>query len=131
KAPPASGGGGAKLATAGGAVGTMLVDGQGRTLYLWKADTSNMSTCSGACAQAWPPVTSKAAVSAGGAVNAKLVGTSKRSDGTTQVTYAGHPLYTFAGDSAAGQLNGQGSAAFGAPWFAVAPSGAAITKSAA
>jgi predicted lipoprotein with Yx(FWY)xxD motif len=130
KAPAASAGGGAKVATASGAVGAMLVDGQGRTLYLWEADTTDESTCSGACAQAWPPVTTKAAATAGGAVDAKLLGTSKRSDGTAQVTYAGHPLYTFAGDTAAGQLNGQGSDAFGAEWWAVSPGGAAITKSA-
>jgi predicted lipoprotein with Yx(FWY)xxD motif len=127
---PASSGGAAEVATASGAVGPMLVDGQGRTLYLWEADTSDKSTCADACAEAWPPATTKAAVTAGGSVDAKLLGTSERADGTTQVTYAGHPLYTFAGDTAAGQLNGQGSDGFGAEWWAVSPGGAAITKGA-
>jgi predicted lipoprotein with Yx(FWY)xxD motif len=118
----------ATIATADHGVGAMLVDGSGRTLYLWKADTSMMSTCSGACAQAWPPVTTGASVRPGKGVEPKLLGIAKRSDGTQQITYAGHPLYTFSGDSAAGQLNGQGSDAFGAAWQAVAPSGAAIGR---
>jgi predicted lipoprotein with Yx(FWY)xxD motif len=116
------------VAVADHGVGPMLVDSAGRTLYLWKADTGPMSMCSGACAQAWPPVTTMASVRAGRGVTANLLGLAKRADGTPQVTYAGHPLYTFAGDTAAGQLNGQGSNAFGADWWAVAPSGAAITQ---
>ncbi|MDX6728706.1 MAG: hypothetical protein QOK49_3511 [Baekduia sp.] len=120
----------ARIATASHGVGTMLVDARGRSVYLWKADTGKKSMCSGACAQSWPALTTKGAPKAGGAVKASLLGTSKRSDGTTQVTYAGHPLYTFAGDSAAGQLNGQGSNAFGAVWLVVAPNGKAITRTA-
>jgi predicted lipoprotein with Yx(FWY)xxD motif len=75
-------------------------------------------------------VTTKGAPTAGSGAQAKLLGTTKRSDGTTQVTYAGHPLYTFAGDTGAGQLNGQGSNGFGALWWAVSPAGATITKAA-
>ena len=107
-------------------LGTFLVDAKGRTLYLWDADHGAMSTCNGACATDWPPLTTKAAPNAGAGVKASLLGTSKRSDGTQEVTYAGHPLYYFAGDTAAGQSTGQGSAAFGAPWWVVSPAGAAI-----
>src|SRR6266545_4731829 len=102
-------------------LGTFLVDAKGRTLYLWDADHGAMSTCNGECAQDWPPLTTKGAAKAGTGVKASLLGTSKRSDGTQEVTYAGHPLYYFAGDTAAGQTTGQGSGAFGAPWWVVAP----------
>jgi predicted lipoprotein with Yx(FWY)xxD motif len=129
-ARPAPAAGGARVATADHGLGTMLVDAQGRTLYLWKADQGSTSTCTGACAQAWPPVTTSGAPHAGHGVKAALLRTSKRSDGTTQVTYAGHPLYRFAGDSGPGQANGQGSDAFGGAWLVVAPGGAAITRSA-
>jgi predicted lipoprotein with Yx(FWY)xxD motif len=125
-APPASGG--ARIATADHGLGSMLVDSQGRTLYLWQADTGMSSTCSGACAQDWPPETTSGAPHAAGSAKAALLGTTKRSDGSTQVTYAGHPLYRFAGDSQAGQVNGQASSAFGAPWLVVAPGGTAITS---
>jgi predicted lipoprotein with Yx(FWY)xxD motif len=120
----------ATITTANRGLGTMLVDGQGRTLYLWKADTGRRSTCSGACATAWPPVTTKGKPKAHGAAKASLLSTTKRSDGSTQVTYAGHPLYRFQGDSSAGQHNGQGSDAFGADWLVVAPGGKAITRGA-
>jgi predicted lipoprotein with Yx(FWY)xxD motif len=125
-AAPATATGAERIATADHGLGTMLVDGQGRTLYLWKADMGSASTCSGACAQAWPPVTTTAAPRAGQGAKAALLGTTKRSDGTMQVTYAGHPLYRFSGDSGPGQANGQGSDAFGATWLVVAPGGAAI-----
>ncbi|HMJ34938.1 MAG TPA: hypothetical protein VK501_13580 [Baekduia sp.] len=118
----------ATISTADHGLGAMLVDSQGRTLYLWQADTGKASTCDGACAQAWPPVTTSGAPKAGGAVKSSLLGTTKRSDGSTQVTYAGHPLYRFAGDTAAGDTSGQNSNGFGAPWFVVAPGGQAITK---
>jgi predicted lipoprotein with Yx(FWY)xxD motif len=126
--PPA--GGGARIATADHGLGAMLVDAQGKALYLWKADTGTASMCSGECAQDWPPVTTSGAARAGGGAKASLLGTTKRSDGTTQVTYAGHPLYRYAGDTQAGQVTGQGSNAFGAPWWVLAPGGAAITRSA-
>jgi predicted lipoprotein with Yx(FWY)xxD motif len=107
-------------------LGTFLVDGTGRTLYLWDADHGSKSTCSGACAQAWPPLTTTATPKAGGAVKASLLGTTKRADGSSEVTYAGHPLYTFAGDTQAGQTTGQGSNGFGAPWWVVTPAGKAL-----
>jgi predicted lipoprotein with Yx(FWY)xxD motif len=120
----------ATISTASHGLGTMLVDAKGRTVYLWKADTGHKSTCSGACATAWPPVTTGGKPKARGAAKASLLGTTKRSDGSTQVTYAGHPLYRFKGDTKVGQHNGQGSDAFGADWLVVAAGGKAITRGA-
>jgi predicted lipoprotein with Yx(FWY)xxD motif len=131
-ASASSSGGNASAATtvrtATGSLGTHLVDGSGRTLYLWVADTSNRSTCTGACADAWPPLTASATPKAGGGARQSLLGTSARSDGTREVTYAGHPLYYYAGDTGSGQTSGQGSDGFGAPWWVVAPSGSAIQR---
>ncbi len=107
-------------------LGTFLVDGNGRALYLWAADDGSKSTCSGACAQAWPPLTATTTPTATGAVKASLLGTIKRADGSREVTYAGHPLYTYVGDTRAGQTTGQGSNGFGAPWWVVTPAGKAL-----
>ena len=109
-------------------LGTFLVNAQGRTLYLWDADKGSMSACNGECAQDWPPLTTKGTPKASGGVKASLLGTTKRSDGSREVTYAGHPLYTYEGDTAAGQATGQGSSAFGAPWWVVTPNGAALQR---
>jgi predicted lipoprotein with Yx(FWY)xxD motif len=109
-------------------LGSILVDSQGRTLYLWKADTASKSTCTGACAAAWPPLESTAKPTARSGVKNSLLGTTKRADGSEQVTYNGHPLYTFRGDTAPGQTNGQGSNAFGALWLALSPTGSQITS---
>ena len=88
-----------------------------------------MSACSGACAAAWPAVPAKGKVTVSGSAKASDLGTITRSDGTKQVTYDGHPLYYFAGDSGPGQTSGQGSDGFGAKWWLVAPSGTQITSS--
>ena len=96
-------------------------------MYLWAADSMNKSACSGACAGAWPPVTTTGKVTVADGAKAADLGTITRSDGTKQVTYSGHPLYYFAGDSGPGQTNGQGSDSFGAKWWLVAPAGAKIT----
>ncbi|OJV23631.1 MAG: hypothetical protein BGO26_13220 [Actinobacteria bacterium 69-20] len=120
----------AVISTASGADGTYLVGPSGKAVYLWMADTSSTSTCSGACAAAWPPVTTNGAPTASGSATAKDLGMTKRSDGTEQVTYDDHPLYYYAGDGAAGQTNGQGNNGFGALWWLVDPSGSAITKAA-
>jgi predicted lipoprotein with Yx(FWY)xxD motif len=104
----------------------MLADAAGRTLYLWEADQGDKSACDGQCAQAWPPLTTDGKPAAGVGIKADLLGTSKRADGTLGVTYAGHPLYYFSGDQAAGDANGKGSDGFGAKWWPVAPDGAAI-----
>jgi predicted lipoprotein with Yx(FWY)xxD motif len=125
---PASGSSVAAIKTASGDLGTFLVDSKGRTLYLWEADKGSSSVCNGACAQAWPPLTTAAKPQAGTGVKSSLLGTTKRSDGKLEVTYDGHPLYYFAGDSGPGETTGQASKGFGADWFVVAPSGKAITK---
>jgi predicted lipoprotein with Yx(FWY)xxD motif len=121
-----SSGAGSVVSTKTSSLGTFLVDGNGRALYLWDADHGSKSTCSGACAQAWPPLTATGTPKANGAVKASLLGTTMRSDGSREVTYAGHPLYTFAGDTQAGQTTGQGSNGFGAPWWVVTPAGKAL-----
>jgi predicted lipoprotein with Yx(FWY)xxD motif len=118
--------GAASVSTKTSSLGTFLVDAKGRALYLWDADHGSKSTCSGACAQAWPPLTTTATPKASGAVKASLLGTTKRADGSREITYAGHPLYTFAGDTQAGQTTGQGSNGFGAPWWVVTPAGKAL-----
>jgi predicted lipoprotein with Yx(FWY)xxD motif len=120
--------GAATVMTANSNLGTILVGQGGRTLYVFDKDTSNTSTCNGTCAAAWPPeVTSGSPKAGSGTVNASMLGTTKRSDGTTQVTYNNHPLYYFTGDTQAGQQNGQGLNAFGAKWFVIAPSGNQVT----
>jgi predicted lipoprotein with Yx(FWY)xxD motif len=109
-------------------LGKVIVSANGRTLYLFEKDKHGKSACSGACAKAWPPLMTKGKPRAAGGAQAKLLGTTKRSNGT-QVTYAGHPVYTFFMDSKAGQTNGEGSTAFGAAWYVVAPNGKKIDKS--
>jgi len=113
-----------QIGSAALAPGTALVDGSGRALYLFEADTGTTSTCTGPCAQVWPPLlTSGPAPVTTGAAQASLVGTSPRADGTRQVTYDGHPLYYFAGDKAPGDVTGQGIHNFGGGWYVVAPGG--------
>jgi predicted lipoprotein with Yx(FWY)xxD motif len=118
---------GTVITTKSGSTGAFLTNASGRAVYLWAKDGMNMSACSGACAAAWPPVPATGQLTAAGGAKASDLGTITRSDGTKQVTYDGHALYYFAGDSAAGQTNGQGSDSFGAPWWLVAPTGAKIT----
>ncbi len=108
-------------------LGQILVDSKGRTVYLFVADLGATSSCnSAACVQYWPPVLTAGAPSAGAGANAELLGTTQRKDGTTQVTYAGHPLYYFITDKKAGDLTGQGINGFGGPWYVVSPSGRQI-----
>jgi predicted lipoprotein with Yx(FWY)xxD motif len=122
----AGGSGAASVALANSSLGTILVDGKGRTLYLFEADKGTASACDGACASAWPPLTTAGQPTAGPGVAASKLGTAKRSDGTTGVTYNGHPLYAFSGDSAPGQTSGQGSDGFGAEWYVLSAAGNAI-----
>jgi predicted lipoprotein with Yx(FWY)xxD motif len=117
-----------EVGTAKGSAGTYLTADEGRAVYLWVADTGNKSSCSGACAKAWPPVETKGQPKAEDGVNASDLGTTTRSDGTEQVTYKGHPLYYFVADKSKGATKGQGSNSFGAVWWLVAPSGSAITS---
>lgn len=111
------------IKTASASMGTILVDGEGKTLYLFERDRGPHSTCSGACLQNWPAVTTEGAAKAGDGVAASMLGTTKRGDGSTQVTYGGHPLYYFAGDGAPGDTSGQGVDAFGAEWYVVGTNG--------
>jgi predicted lipoprotein with Yx(FWY)xxD motif len=126
---PASGGASsvAMVSATSTNLGMILVDGNGRTLYLFEKDQSDQSACAGACAAAWPVDQSSGTPKAGSGVKASMLGTIKRGDNTTQVTYNQHPLYYFQGDSGAGQQNGQGVDAFGAKWFVVNPAGGAVT----
>jgi predicted lipoprotein with Yx(FWY)xxD motif len=117
------------IRVANSSLGRMLVDAHGRTVYLFRKDKGTKSTCNGACAQAWPPVTVSGKPTAGTGAKASLLGTTKRSDGKTQVTYHGHPLYRFQGDQGRGEANGQGLVAFGAAWFVVSPAGEQISGS--
>ena len=120
--------GGLGVAVATSKLGRILVDGTGRTLYLFEADTNGLSACDATCAQAWPPLIAKGAVTAGNGAKATELGSTTRQDGSTQVTYHGHPLYGFSGDAKAGDTAGQGLHAFGADWYVVAPSGDKIDK---
>jgi predicted lipoprotein with Yx(FWY)xxD motif len=124
-----SGSGATVITTATSSAGTFLTDGSGRAVYLWVKDTGDASSCSGACAGAWPPVTASGTVTASGGASASGLGTITRSDGTKQVTYDQHPLYYYAGDSGAGMASGQGSDNFGAKWWLVSPSGSDVTAS--
>jgi predicted lipoprotein with Yx(FWY)xxD motif len=104
-------------------VGKIVVDSQGRTVYLFKADVGTKSACTGACAKAWPPLLATGTPTAGSGAHQSLVGMTTRSDGSKQVTYNGHPLYLFIKDKKPGQTNGQGVVAFGAAWFVLSPAG--------
>ena len=117
-----------EVGTAKGSAGTYLIADEGRAVYLWVADTSGKSNCSGACAKVWPPVETKGMPKAEDGVNASDLGTIRRSDGIQQVTYNGHPLYYFIADKSKGDTKGQGNNGFGALWWLVAPSGSAITS---
>lgn len=117
------------ITTKTGSAGTYLTDGSGRAVYLWVKDPSGKSVCEGACAGAWPPVTTTGAPTASGGAMASDLGTITRSDGTKQVTYSGHPLYYFVGDKSAGSTAGQGLNGFGAKWWLLTPSGSSITTS--
>jgi predicted lipoprotein with Yx(FWY)xxD motif len=107
-------------------LGRVLVDAKGRTLYLWAHDTGSKSTCSGECADYWPPLIAHGMPSASAGAQAGLLGTSRRTDGSRQVTYAGHPLYYFVKDTEPGQTNGEGLTGFGGRWDPVSASGDAV-----
>jgi predicted lipoprotein with Yx(FWY)xxD motif len=110
--------------------GAMLVDSEGFTVYAFAKDKGTMSSCYGECAEAWPPVTAAGGPIEGEGVMSSLLGTTKRKDGTAQVTYAGHPLYTFIKDSKPGEANGNGVVAFGAEWYALGGAGSPAPASA-
>jgi predicted lipoprotein with Yx(FWY)xxD motif len=112
-------------------LGKVLVNSKGHTLYLFEKDHNGRSACTGKCAQFWPPLLSRGKSSGGPGVRASMLGTTRRANGSLQVTYNKHPLYTFALDKRAGQTNGEGNLAFGAKWYAVSNRGTAVLRAAA
>ncbi|HEX6680411.1 MAG TPA: hypothetical protein VF063_07175 [Gaiellaceae bacterium] len=126
----------AAAATSGGAIvkigqsslGPILVNSHGRTLYLWAHDKHHKSTCYGACAVYWPPLTTKGKPRAIGGARKALLGTTRRRDGRMQVTYRGHPLYRFSGDTKAGDTSGEGLTDFGGRWDPVSAAGVAVMQ---
>jgi predicted lipoprotein with Yx(FWY)xxD motif len=129
-AAASSAGAGTAIATEHTKLGTVLTAGPKHlTVYLFEADKGSTSTCSEACAQVWPPVTTKSAPKAEGEAVAADLGTTARSDGTKQVTYKGHPLYWYASDSQTGETTGQGINSFGAAWYVMSPKGSKIDHS--
>jgi predicted lipoprotein with Yx(FWY)xxD motif len=125
---PATAATGSALAVRSTSLGTILTDGRGFTLYAFEADKGTTSACSGACAMAWPPVTTAGtSPQIGTGVTKSLVGQTTRPDGTTQLTYAGHPVYLFVKDTAPGTTSGQGLQAFGARWDVLTAAGQEVT----
>jgi predicted lipoprotein with Yx(FWY)xxD motif len=112
-------------------LGAVLVDSEGLTVYEFAKDNGTTSSCYGACAESWPPVITTGKASAGEGAMSSQLGTTQRKDGTMQVIYAGHPLYTFVGDSAPGEANGNESTAFGGKWSAMDEAGEAVAGTAA
>lgn len=128
----ASGKGGGTLSTASiSGLGAVLVDSEGLTVYMFAKDNGTASSCYGACAQGWPPVIAEGKPTAGEGATSSQLGTTKRKDGSMQVTYAGHPLYTYAGDTAPGEANGNESTAFGGKWSALDEAGEVVAGTAA
>ena len=119
-----SGGAGAVVsASTAGGLGRVIVDSEGMTLYDFHKDKGGKSACYGACAKGWPPLLTEGKPQTGEGAMASKLGTVERNDGTMQVTYAGHPVYTFVEDRKPGEANGNDVSAFGAQWYALLPSG--------
>jgi predicted lipoprotein with Yx(FWY)xxD motif len=121
---PAPAATGALVAPASTDLGMVLVNGQGRTVYDFANDTGSTSTCNGDCARDWMPVAAPATLPASLPGVPADLGSTTRDDGTRQLTVAGHPVYTFEGDTAPGQTNGNGLILNGGLWTAVSPAGA-------
>jgi predicted lipoprotein with Yx(FWY)xxD motif len=126
--PKTASGAAATVGVSNEGLGNILVNSKGRTLYLFTRDSGTMSECSGACAVNWPPLKATGKPTIGTGANASLTSTTSRPGGTKQVTYNGHPLYLFKGDSNPGDTNGQGLNAFGGNWYALSAAGNKITK---
>ena len=109
-------------------LGDVLVDAKGRTLYVFEKDAGTTSACAASCAIVWPPLQASGNPVVGSGATASQLGTTKRTDGAPQITYNGHPLYTFTGDQEPGDENGQGLTNFGGLWYAVSPEGEAVTS---
>jgi predicted lipoprotein with Yx(FWY)xxD motif len=121
--PKTTGGQSATVDVANSGLGNILVDSQGRTLYLFNKDSGTTSECTGTCATNWPPLRASGKPTAANGAKASAVGTTTRSDGKSQVTYNGHPVYRFAQDTKPGDTNGEGLTAFGGSWFALSAAG--------
>ena len=119
----ASGGDGIVSAAKVGDLGTILVTSEGLTLYDFHKDKGSQSACYDACAAAWPPLLTEGNPQAQGPAERSMLGTTKRKDGTVQVTYNGWPLYTYVGDKGPGEANGNDFSQFGAQWYALMPNG--------
>jgi predicted lipoprotein with Yx(FWY)xxD motif len=129
-AAPAGAAKAATVETHGGDLGTYLTDGTGRTLYLFASDSGGKSSCSAACTKFWPPLTATGAPTGSGGATSSMLATITRTDGSTQVTYDGHPLYYYAQDTKPGDIKGQGNTGLGAKWWVVSPAGQPITTAA-
>ena len=126
--PAGGASGGTTVATASsGQYGTILVNSSGATLYMLTADSSTTSACSGSCVSIWAPLTTTGSPAAGSGADGSKLGTISRSDGSKQVTYNGHPLYTFSGDSGSGQVHGEGINSFGGTWYVLDAAGSSVT----
>ena len=112
-----------------GKLGKILTNNSGQVLYLFEKDKHGKSSCNGQCAAGWPPALTTGKPKAGKGVSSSKLGTTKRKDGKTQVTYNGHPLYAYIGDSGPGKANGEGSKAFGAEWYVMNAKGNKVDKS--
>jgi predicted lipoprotein with Yx(FWY)xxD motif len=124
KSPPGAESGAAVLTVATAPkVGAVLVNSDGFTVYDFHKDKGTVSSCYGACAGVWPPVLTEGAPQVGEGASASQLGTTKRKDGTVQVTYAGHPLYTYAADKKPGEANGNDFSSYGGEWYALKGSG--------
>ena len=117
-----------KVTDVGSGLGRILVDGNGRTLYLFEKDKHGKSTCTGRCAGFWPPLIATGKTLAAAGAKASLLGTTTRGDGRRQVTYNHHPLYRFVKDTRKGQTNGQNVDAYGAEWYVVSAAGAKVER---
>jgi predicted lipoprotein with Yx(FWY)xxD motif len=124
--PTTSNGRPASVGVSSTGLGDVLVDRQGHTLYLFERDSGTMSACTGACAVNWPPLRVRGTALVGSGARSSNVGRTARPDGISQLTYNGHPLYTFVNDKKPGDTNGEGISAFGGSWFAVSPAGAKV-----
>jgi len=122
---------GTKVAVADSKLGRILVDGRGRTLYLFAKESKGKSACSGTCAAYWPPLIATGKPQAVAGAKASLLGTTRRADGRLQVTYHHHPLYRFSGDTNSGLTSGQGLDDFGGKWWVVSPAGEKIASTTA
>lgn len=120
---------GLTVGTATDSTGTYLTGASGRALYIWVADSTGKSACSGACAKLWPPLMASSTPRVTGGAQAADLSLITRPGGAMQVAYKGRPLYYYAGDTGAGSTNGQGSDQFGAKWWLISPSGGTVGSS--